>query len=244
MKNFIAILIKDEKVPKFLLIEDKLSNFDFYESLRKFNIKKESIQAMINMGSSIPDPLFLANLENKDGNLNLFENYADSILDVRIRENRNILLEATDKHYMEALSRGDQKMIKMVTDNKRYLRDITESKLQDPSNNFYNFFFNIADLNIIDGGEGSDSPPKITISPPTCKYMDPFSKMSLGTIGKQAEATCSIKNGVVYEINMKDWGSGYVDLPTISVSPPTSKNSRVANLTPFIINILAPETQK
>ena len=244
MKNFIAVLIKDEKAPKFFLIEDKLSEFNFYELLHKLKIKKDSIQKIFNMGSGIPDPLFLANLENKDGNLNLFENYADSILDVRIRENRNILLEATDKQYMEALSRGDQKMIKMVTDNKQYLRDITESKLQDPSNNFYNFFFNIADLNIIDGGEGYDSPPKITISPPTCNYMDPFSKMNLGTVGKQAEATCSIKNGVVYEINMKEWGSGYVDSPTISVSPPTSKNSRVANLSPVIINILAPEIQK
>lgn len=244
MKNLIAVLIKEEKQPKFFLIEDKLSEFNLYELLQKFKIKKDSIQTMLNMGSSIPDPLFLANLENKDGNLNLVENYADSILDMRVRKNRNILLEATDKQYMEALSRGDQKMIKMVTDNKQYLRDITESKLQDPSNDFYNFFFNIADLNIIDGGEGYDSPPKITISPPTCNYMDPFSKMNFGTVGKQAEATCSIKNGVVYEINMKDWGSGYVDLPTITVSSPTSKNSRVANLSPVIINILVPEIQK
>lgn len=244
MKKFIAVLIKGEKTPKFLLIKDGVSEEDLDVMLSKFKIKKDSIQTMLNMGSSIPDPLFLANLENKDGNLNLVENYADSILDMRVRKNRNILLEATDKQYMEALSRGDQKMIKMVTDNKQYLRDITESKLQDPSNDFYNFFFNIADLNIIDGGEGYDSPPKITISPPTCNYMDPFSNMIFGTVGKQAEATCSIKNGVVYEINMKDWGSGYVDLPTITVSSPTSKNSRVANLSPVIINVLVPEIQK
>ena len=244
MKNFIAILIKEEKQPKFFLVKENLSQEGMDDLLSKFNIKKETIQSIKNLGEGVPDPLFLANLENKDGNLNLVENYADSVMDMRVRKNRNILLEATDKQYMEAFSRGDQKMIKMVTDNKQYLRDITKSKLQDPSNDFYNFFFNIADLNIIDGGEGYDSPPKITISPPTCNYMDPFSKMNLGTVGKQAEATCSIKNGVVYEINMKEWGSGYVDLPTISISSPTSKNSRVANLSPVIINILTPEIQK
>ena len=119
MKNLIAVLIKEEKQPKFFLIEDKLSEFNLYELLQKFKIKKETIQSIENLGEGVPDPLFLANLENKDGNLNLVENYADSILDMRVRKNRNILLEATDKQYMEAFSRGDQKMIKMVTDNKQ-----------------------------------------------------------------------------------------------------------------------------
>jgi len=241
MKKFIAVLIKGEKTPKFLLIKDGLSEEDLDGMLSKFKIEKESIQATCDMGSNILDPLFLSSLENEDGNLKLVENYSEKVLDVRVRRNRDTLLEATDKQFMEALSRGDQTKTKMIADNKQYLRDITKNQLQDPSGRFYNFFFNITNLNIIDGGQGYDSPPKITISPPTCNEMDSITKMSLGSVGKQAEATCSIKNGVVYEINMKDWGCGYVDLPTINVSSPTSKNSRVAKLTPFIINILIPE---
>lgn len=244
MKNFIAILVKDEKQPKFFLVEDDISEESFAELLDKFNIKKDLIQSIHDMGTRILDPLFLANLENKDGILSLVENYAKSVLDVRIRKNRNTLLEFTDKQFMEALSRGDKKITKIITENKQYLRDVTKNKLQDDNGKFYNFFFNISDLNIIDGGKGYDSPPKINISLPTCENMDALSKMNLGTVGKQAQATCSIKNGSVYEITMENWGSGYVDLPTITVGPPTSKNSKPAILAPVIINTLILERKK
>ena len=241
MKYFIAILIKEEKQPKFFIVDENISTEGMDNLFSEFKIKKETIQRVQSLGQGVPDPLFLASLENYNGELTLIENYEKKILDLRIRKNRNILLEASDKDFMEAFSKNDQDAVKKITENKQFLRDVTRNKIQNEEGDFYNLFFNISNLKIIDGGLGYDSPPKITISPPTCNSLNSFDLMNLGMVGKQAEATCSIKNGIIYEINMKNWGCGYVDIPQILVSAPTSKDSKIAILAPVIINVLIPE---
>jgi hypothetical protein len=63
----------------------------------------------------------------------------------------------------------------------------------------------IVALNVIDGGEGYDAPPTVTIT---------------GGGGSGATATAQISRGVVTNFTMISAGSGYTSQPTFTIDPP------------------------
>ena len=237
MNNLIALLIKNELEPKFFLIKDPNSEKEIDDLLKSNNLQDDMIDDIIFMGQGIPDPIYLKNMINKNGVLGLSNNFQEELMTYKVRKNRSMLLEQTDKDYFQAFSRDDKMALKKINENKQFLRDLTKKPLIKNSE-IINLFFNISDLIIEDPGSGYDSPPKITIEHPNSKNAPAMLSMQIGSAGERAEATCSIKNGSINSITMKNWGSGYVSTPSITVESPTSKDSKVAKLSPLIINVL------
>ena len=229
MNYLVAVLIKNESKPKFFLIKDPSSEKEAESLIKACKVEKEMIEKMLFMGSSVPDPVYLKNLINKDGEMIVSENFNEELKTDKVRQNRKILLEQTDKDYLQALKR--------VNEKKQFLRDLTKKPLIK-NGQLINLFFNISDLIIEDPGSGYDFPPNISIGPPDSEKVPDMLKMKIGSAGEQAEATCSIKNGALDSIIMKNWGSGYFYPPSITVERPTSKDSRTAILSPAIINVL------
>ena len=237
MNYLVAVLIKNESEPKFFLIKDPSSEKEAESLIKACKVEKEMIEKMLFMGSSVPDPVYLKNLINKDGEMIVSENFNEELKTDKVRQNRKILLEQTDKDYLQAFSMNDQSALKRVNEKKQFLRDLTKKPLIK-NGRLINLFFNISDLIIEDPGSGYDFPPNISIGPPDSEKVPDMLKMKIGSAGEQAEATCSIKNGALDFIIMKNWGSGYFYPPSITVERPTSKDSRTAILSPVIINVL------
>jgi len=254
MQNLFAVLIKNEIDPKFVLINDadfKQSKINSSRSEREYgekilrylglsdvDIKNNIIEKIIFMGNEIPDPFFLKNLVNKNGEMILCENFEDNLKSHKVRKNRELIFEKLDKDYLKAFSMNDTKAMKKINENKQFLRDLTKKPIVNSEGEVFNLFFNISDLIIKDSGCGYDFPPKITIAPPNSDNVPDIFKMQIGSAGETAQATCSIKNGVIDSISMKNWGCGYFYPPSISVESPTSKDSRTAVLLPVVTNIL------
>lgn len=237
MKHLIALLIKDKIQPKFCLIKD-LDNPEHYKKVIKMSkLKEKDIQATVYMGEGLIDPTYMKGLINDNGELVLEKDFEQRLVSEKIRIHRNRFLEDLDKEYLKAFSMNDKKALNRVEAHKTFLKDLTKKPLIK-DNKLICLFYNISDLIIEDPGEGYDSPPKISIDPPSSKNASPYIKMMLGGEGEQAEAVCAIKAGKIDSIIMKNWGSGYYSMPNVSVTSPTAKNSRVAKLVPLISYIV------
>ena len=238
MNHLVALLIKNESTPKFFLINDPSSEEEAENLIKASNVEKEMIEKIIFIGDS-PDPVFLKNLFNDNGELKLSENFEEDVMMHKVRVHRDMLLEKTDKPFLKALSSDDKLGLKKINERKQFLRDLTKKRLFK-GNEIVNLFFNISDLIIWNPGAGYESPPKITISPPHSENVPEMLKMQIGSAGEQAEAVCSIRNGAIVSVTMKNWGSGYFFPPSITVEAPTSKDSKKASLSAVISNILTP----
>lgn len=237
MNSLIAFLIKEEPKPKFFLVSDPYSKKEIDAAIKAIGIETDTIDKIIYMGEGLPEAVYLKNMINKNGELTVSDNLLEDLMDSKVRKNRDMLLQQTDKDYLKAFSMDDKKTLKKISENKQFLRDLTKKPLIKNSN-VVNLFFNISDLIIDDPGCGYDFPPRITISAPDSERVPEMLKMQIGCIGETAEAVCSIQDGRITSISMKKWGSGYFNSPSIKVEAPTSKGSRAARLSAVIINVL------
>ena len=83
----------------------------------------------------------------------------------------------------------------------------------------FNCFNNIFDVFVKDAGSGYESSPKITVELPQGKYL-----------GMPLKAVATIENGSVSGCFTTQIGSGYLNAPIISVSPPEDPNGKTAKI--------------
>ena len=98
---------------------------------------------------------------------------------------------------------------------KNFLRDITSNLRFDEIEKDvdiakYDPFGNIFEVEVVEGGEGYEKPPKVTIDPP--KNEDSF--------GIEAKAVALIKGSKVVALKVVDFGCGYDFVPKVNIEAP------------------------
>lgn len=87
-----------------------------------------------------------------------------------------------------------------------------------PGQEQYPIFNAVVGATILNGGSGYNdaAPPVVTISAPALP-------------GTQATAVAISINGIINQIQMTNWGSGYQSVPTVAIAPPVSGSTATAS---------------
>ena len=135
---------------------------------------------------------------------------------------RDFFLQNLDLPFMRAVEDENYELRKYIKTIKNFLRDLPDNlRYKEIEDNLdlmkYDAFGNIFTIQVLEGGSGYTTPPKVVIDSPKGELF-----------GFNAKAVAMIEDGEVKEVRVTDYGSGYHYAPSVIIDPPEEGEQAIA----------------
>lgn len=220
----ILLIIKINKERLTYSIPRDKSYLDIYEyAVENNELKKEDVDKLVffpETNRSAEEIMYY--YDDEEESFDLKTPAIKSLID-RFRKERASLFKVLDMEFMRSL---EQKDCEDCTDHivkiKAHMRDMPDF-LEEYLENFpeeklksFDCFNNVYDIVILNGGNGYEVPPLVSIEPPN----------GFGE-GVQMEATAVVSEGKLVDVEVTQVGSGYVTAPKVEAEKSQSGNTAI-----------------